>query len=65
MTADRKADRHARNPVSARLDEDDDRWFRDHAERAGMKIRQAVIAAVKAYRRQIENETTQTTGEQQ
>jgi hypothetical protein len=62
--ADRSADRHKRAPVTARLDEDDDRWFRAYCERQGMKIRQGVIAAVKAYRKQVENETTETPKEQ-
>jgi hypothetical protein len=53
--ADRSADRHRLLPVSARLDEDDDRWFRAYADRKGWKIRVAVIAAIKAYRKQVEN----------
>jgi hypothetical protein len=65
MTADRKTDRHARNPVSARLGPDDDTWFRSYCARKGLKIRQGVIAAVRALRTQAEAEraTTQTTPE--
>jgi hypothetical protein len=68
MTAGRKADRHpADGPkgVFARLDRDDDAWFRKHLGSAGLSVSEGVKRAVRAYRKQVENETTETTtGEQ-
>ena len=65
--ADRKADRHAPGTpkgIFARLGRDDDRWFRKHIANAGMTASEGIKAAVRAYRKQVENETTETTGEQ-
>jgi hypothetical protein len=38
-----------------RLDADDDAWIRAYAEKTGQNVRKVVIAAVKHYRRTIEN----------
>ena len=59
--ADRKADRHdpsGPKGVYARLGRDDDTWFRQHLKNAGMTVSEGLKAAIRAYRRQVENETT-------
>lgn len=57
MTKDRSADRHTLKTLGGiRLDNaDDDAWIRAYAEKTGLNVRKVVIAAVKYYRRAIEN----------
>ncbi len=58
MTGDRGADRHRLRTLGGiRLDNaDDDAWIRAHAKKTGQSVRKVVVAAVRYYRKAIENE---------
>lgn len=53
--ADRGTDRHRLTSMGRLDDPDDDAWIRARAKQTGQSIRKVMIAAVKQYRRTIEN----------
>jgi hypothetical protein len=60
---DRSTDRHARNPVCARLDSDDDARFRSRCKQLGMSTYEGVKAAIRAWLPPSETTSTDTTAQ--